>query len=195
MKKLILCVVWLCLGSIAVAQTTPVGVENNLSPGGVLDNVFDQFGNNYKLADIVTGQTVRDTNGNILRSTSPTAVSAGYFNLYFETGSGMEGSDATSTARRNVLIQVFKDISNFITSPLTTTGNKVNIWVRNFSNLNHSAGVGAVASSFYYAPYKNLTAFGGIIDNEIWKTIHLGKDSYINTVSPLNIDPLFTNSS
>uniref|UniRef100_UPI0037524921 T9SS type A sorting domain-containing protein n=1 Tax=Flavobacterium sp. TaxID=239 RepID=UPI0037524921 len=82
--------------------------------------------------------------------------------------------------------KVFEDISNFITSPLSTTGNKVNIWVRNIANLSVPSGTLGLASSFYI-PYANSTnTIGGILDGEIWKTIHTGVDSYTNISSATN---------
>lgn len=101
----------------------------------------------------------------------------------------MEGTSTAETDRRNVICQVFSDISAFIGSPLTTNGlnNKVNIWVRDINavttNTNSTLGL---ATGFYCAPILNNN-ISGIVDNEIWKTIHSGVDSYTNVVPPVNI--------
>lgn len=196
MKKYIL--IFSLITQIFYAQkgTTPVGntnsIESNLSPEGMLENVFDHYGNKYKLSDIVIGKEIRDAKGQLLRGTNPTPMTCGYYNLYFEDGSGMEDtSNSTHLERRAVVCQVFTDLSNFINSPLTTNGlnNRVNIWVRNINNVivapESSVGIPGLASSFYSMPYNTTAGFGGIVDNEVWKTIHTGVNSYTNVVSPL----------
>lgn len=181
----------LLLGLSAFSQTSPDPIVSDLSPNGVLDNIFDQYGNAYKLSDLITGKEIRDSNGSLLRATNPTPMTCGYFNLYFEDGCGFTSSDPNYLNRRAVICQVFTDLSNFINSPLTNPGNntKINIWVRNINNIltgsGASNGVLGLASSFYSMPYNTTAGFGGVVDNEIWKTIHTGVDSYTNVVSPL----------
>lgn len=187
----------LCLASAAsFAQTLPAGAGSNTSIGGAFEDVFDQYGNKLKLSDIKIKPSRTAKSGALL--TTGTPVTAGYFNLYFETGSGMESTtNAAEIARRNVAVKVFEDFSAFINSPLTSNGlnKKVNIWVRNIneflgatpSNPNPAANSTALglASGFYVNAYSLYAASGGIADNEIWKTIHTGKDSFTNVVSPL----------
>jgi len=165
------------LGSTVYSQKSNPN-ENNITPSGVLDKVFDQSGKEYALSDLLV-----ERSGTTLINCSSTS----YFNLYFEVGSGMENSsDPTHIARRAVVCKVFEDLSNFINSPLTTTGNKVNIWVRNINNVFATPnGVLGLASGFYNLP--SSTTIGGIADNEIWKTIHTGHDSYLNSTVPLTI--------
>ncbi len=151
-----------------------------MSPNGVLDNVFDNYGNKYNLLDVLINPNKTSS------STTLSNCSANsYFNLYFETGCGMEiVGDANHDQRRLVVCKVFEDISNFINSPLTATGNKVNIWVRNINAIpNVINSVLGLATGFYTGPSSNIS--GGIIENEIWKTIHLGVDSYSNISAPL----------
>lgn len=165
------------------SQVTPT---NNLSPKGYFDNVFDNYGNSYSLTDINYQQSRILSNGST--STTNLSVDSGYFKLFFETGCGMEGTSTDEIARRNVLIQVLQDISNFIPSPLTSNGlnKKVNIWVRKISNVpNVPSSALGLATPFYNMPYNTTPGFGGIADNEIWKTIHLGKDSYTNVAPPI----------
>jgi hypothetical protein len=90
----------------------------NVTPNGVLDNVFDKEGNRYSLSDLM----VSDQNsGNLNRSTLITCSTTSYFNLYFEPGCGMDNlTDVNHIARRAVVCKVFEDIANFINSPLTT---------------------------------------------------------------------------
>lgn len=199
-KKLLLFLI--LFGFTAHSQNSPNQIDTSLSPNGVLENVFDHYGNKYKLSDIIVGKDVRNQKGQLLRGTNPTPMTCGYYNLYFEDGSGMENtSNFTHMARRAVLCQVFTDLSNFINSPLTTNGlnNRVNIWVRNINNVIVSPespdDVLGLASSFYNMPYNTTAGFGGIVDNEIWKTIHAGVDSYTNVVSPLVSSSLSSGTS
>jgi len=151
------------------AQNPP----GKMSPDGIFDEVFDRFGNQYSLKDIQVSTLKSQT----------LCVSSGYFNVYFEIGSGFE--QPGQSLRRNVLCQLFNDLSAFITP--ANVNQKVNIWVRDINTIIPNAGVSGVlglASSFYTMPSgaPNVT---GIVDGEVWKTIHAGQDSYINTASPL----------
>lgn len=190
MKKIFIYGCMLLISLTAFSQTANP-TDPSLSPDGLLDNVFDQYGTSYKLSDILTGNGVRDPNGAVLKATNPTPLHCGYFDLYLEEGCGLNTTDPDYINRRNVVCQVFTDISNFINSPLTNAGNntKVNIWVRDINSVivapDSPAGVLGLASSFYNMPYNTAAGFGGIVDNEIWKTIHTGVDSYTNVVSPL----------
>lgn len=155
--------------------------EINLSPEGKLETIYDNQGNQFKLKDILINVP---KNSGVLNTTNLNCSTTSYFNLYFEPGCGMEDTtNPIHNARRAVMCKVFEDISNFITSPLSTTGNKVNIWVRNIANLSVPSGTLGLASS-YYLPTPNV---GGILDGEIWKTIHLGVDSYTNVLNGTNL--------
>ena len=136
----------------------------NLSPDGVLETIFDQYGKKYKLEDIFINALPSNT------ATLISCSSTSYFNLYFEAGCGMEDtSNPEHNARRAVVCKVFEDISNFIDSPLSSTGNKVNIWIRNINNAHaNPSSVLGFASSFFNVAGNT----GGIVDGEIWKTIH-----------------------
>lgn len=162
-------------------QTTivePQLFESNLSPNGLLENLFDRFGNHYKLSDISI-----KSNG-IANSTLIECNSNSFFRLYFESSSGMQNTNnPIENARREVVCKVFDDLSKFINSPLKKSNNKVNIVFRDFKRIdkfvkNNTFGVG---SGFYNVP-ENTNGFvkGGIIENEVWKTIHTGIDSFKN---------------
>jgi Secretion system C-terminal sorting domain len=174
----------LLVGVGVFGQTNP-GTDVKLSPGGLLENVFDRYGNKYSLSEITTGGDVTNNNST---AKSTLLCTSGIFELYFEAGSGMENTtDATQNARRAVVCQVFNDISNFINTPLKNVGNtnKVRILVKDISQITSVPNVLGVASGFYNIPFNTTAGFGGIVDNEVWKTIISGKDSYTNVVSPL----------
>ncbi|MVO10785.1 T9SS type A sorting domain-containing protein [Flavobacterium sp. TP390] len=187
MRKLIFIqlVAFLMLQTV-FGQISPVE-EMKYSPNGYFETVFDHYGNSYQLKDLLAGADVKV--GKSATSSIPIPCDTGIFELYFETGSGMEDQgDASHNARRAVVCRVFHDLSDFIVTPLKDLGNttKVKIWVRNINNLpNVPSNALGLATSFYTMPYNTTANFGGIIDNEVWKTITLGSDSFINVASPL----------
>ncbi len=156
--------------------------QDNLTPNGIMDNVFDQYGNYYSLSDILINNENHTINN---KSSLINCTSTSYFNLYFEPGCGMENpSIPLHNARRDVVCKIFQDLSNFINSPLSSTGEKINIWVRNINNLGTNPnGVLGFASGYYCLPSGSTAS--GIVDSEIWKTIHTGHDSYLNLTVPL----------
>ena len=187
--KILLFLCWVTLG---FGQRTPIPdpYQTPLNFEGFLNTVFDGYGNQYSLEDIMINKNDQSTMKWIDQS-----CDSGIFNLNFTNGSGFEDpTNATQIARRAVICQVFKDLSNFINSPLHNTGNtqKVEIWVRDIDGLispadPSSTNVLGMASGFYVRPIPptSPTVNGGIIDNEIWKTIHTGSDSYIGVAAPL----------
>lgn len=160
------------------------GYSQEDEPDPSLDKIYDRDGKEYTLAQL----RIEDRGRAQKKASLVTCSSTSYFNLYFDIGSGMENTaDAVHNARRAVVCKVFEDLSNFINSPLTANGNKVNIWVRNIADTDAPAGVLGLASSFYISPSGGSIPTGGILDGEIWKTIHLGTDSYTNiTTSTVN---------
>jgi hypothetical protein len=181
-QKLKLLIFLLC--SLSIWQVQAQTILGPLSPGAKLDTVFDRFGNKYSLSQIVV-----DTTGH-LRSGGETfrtvqLCTSGYFDLYFETGSGAEGLTSPESDRRAVICQAFTDISAFLPSPLTTNGlgNRVKIWIRDITQIpGFSSGVLGLATSFYnVAP----TTDGSITETELSKTIRSGMDSYTNVTSPI----------
>ena len=111
---------------------------------------------------------------------------SGIFRLHFTTGSGMlNGEHPDASARRAVVCRVFHDISEFINSPLKNAGNnnRVEIWVRDINGLTTNPATSntlGLATSFYSIPNPPSSIIGGIADNEVWKTMTSGIDSYTN---------------
>lgn len=186
MKKVFLLFCLLLICAYSKSQSQPPAEAGFYTPNGIFDKVFDRFGNGYKLSEI---QILETSTPGTPTTRDAILCSPGYFNLYFEIGSGMEGTSAVEINRRNVICQVFSDISTFINSPLTTSGNRVNIWVRDIGNIPGvgtpaTSGILGLATTFYTAP-AGAPASTGIVDGEIWKTIISGQDSYTNVASPL----------
>ncbi len=149
---------------------------------------FDRFGKEYSTNElkIINNYSVNEKS---FKSVSTTSCSAGYYNLYFEIGSGMEGNSSDDISRRNVICQLFSDLSAFINSPLNNVGNtnRVNVWVRDIANLgvsNPSSNTTlAVGSQVFCIP--NILNLSGIADNLVQQTIISGKDGYANLANPL----------
>jgi len=171
--------------------TQVLGIEE---PEEHLGHIFDSYGNRYAFENIKI--TKDDNNAN--KAVFPTCTS-GYFTLHFEPGSGMESTtDPIHANRRAVLCQVFNDISNMISSPLTSTGNTVNIWMRDLNQMGGTTNVLGKASAFTNLPtpvsilegslFPSIIN-GGIADNEVWKTIHTGISSYTNVGGQILSDP------
>lgn len=179
MKK-VLIFLSLIMSWLSRSQTNPLQ-DIKTSPNGYFDTVLDRFGNQYKLKDLKIANRDYAKSGVI-------SCDSGIFELYYEIGSGMEDpNNTTHNDRRAVVCRVFKDISDFINTPLKNAGNttKVKIWVRNPANIGMPSNALGAASSFYTMPYNSVTNFGGIIDGEVFKTIQGGKDSFVNVASPL----------
>ncbi|MEI7596245.1 MAG: T9SS type A sorting domain-containing protein [Bacteroidota bacterium] len=151
-----------------------------VSPNGVMDDMYDLYGNKYTLKDLII------ENANV--KSFVTSINCGCFTAYFEAGCGMGETNLIETPRRDVLCKLLTDLSDFITP--TNPSVKVNIWVRNLANLPNignpaTSNVLGMATSFYNIPSGTSASIGGIADNTIWKTIISGADSYTNTASPI----------
>jgi hypothetical protein len=170
--------------SFSQNASLPNGIVQNDAP--FLNTVFDNYGNKYSLKDI----KIKPTLNSGYRMEDPTCNS-GIFNLHFTIGSGMEGNSAVEISRRAVVCQVFSDLSNFINTPLHNAGNtnKVEIWVRDINPLLTTPATTSLvlgrATGFYCLPGNSDVNNGGIADNEIWKTIHTGTNSYANVTPPI----------
>jgi len=159
--------------------------NRNYTPGKFLDTVIDYLGNKYALGQIAINDTFRAAaSGYPITSSPMSGCSSGYFQLYLEPGCGLEGTASANVARRNVVCQVLYDLSQFIHSPLTTTGQKINIWVRCPDSVGYlPSNFLGLAASFYNVPYS--TTLSGIQDDAVWITLNSGTDAYTNVASPI----------
>jgi len=164
----------------------------HITPGGLLDTLFDKFGHKYALGQLAIDDNVRARYSppppvsSLVPVTTPhtvlyTGCTPGYFQIYLEDGCGMDlwATNPIHMARLNVLCRVLTDISDFVHSPLTSAPGtqKVNIWVR---ELHEGLGVG---TAFYNVPYS--TTSSGIVDNSVWLTINSGVDAFTNVAPPV----------
>ncbi|MEI8204820.1 MAG: hypothetical protein WCH34_17505 [Bacteroidota bacterium] len=163
------------------AQINQTG--SRITPNGVFDTILDRFGNKYKLSDLMVSKAIDSSQYNTHKSFL--LGTCGYFNLYFEQGCGMEGNSLDEIARRNVLCELFSDLSNFIVSPLSNNNTRVNIWVRDITLIpNFNSSMLGLATAYYCLP-SWAPNVSGIADNEVWKTINSGIDSYTNVYPPI----------
>ena len=158
--------------------------------------IFDYFGKKYDIHDIAIPATNSQVGllginaGCGCESAVMTGVyKAGLFNLYFrdmiDAPTPNQGfADPTQgAARRKVVCQVFRDLSELIDSP--TQDAVVKIDVQSFSD--PMSGVLAAMTPYFLVFQGGVFGRGGILDTEIWKTINTGQDSYSvlqNHVSP-----------
>ncbi len=184
MKQFILtfCRVTTSLMLLLILHSNGYAQQPTITPGKHLDTVTDFYGHKYSLGEIAINDTVRAGSTGTFEAMIPAGCASGYFQLWLEPGCGFEGTDATSVARLNVLCRVFQDLSSFIASPLTTTGGRVNIWVRKMGSVAGGPFIG-VATSFFITPVSSTVS--GIADNTIWITLNSGTDAYTNVATPL----------
>ncbi len=183
MKRVFLIVVLIMIFGKQFSQITKQPRVSPISQGRIFDTLFDRFGKKYSLDDIRLGANPSmntNTQGKGYSENQTTTVpsqscSAGYFNLYFSTGSYYDGN----TSAQNALCQLFTDVTGFINSslsPVSGIGVKVNILCRNTPTSVPNAL--AAASSFYSLPLSPTNPNQGIIDNQIQKTIITGADPF-----------------
>lgn len=177
------CIFLACLCSVsgsfaqqAQDQLVHLHKAEQLSPGGLFDTVFDRAGHKYTLAQIAIDKPGSTPGTKVVTSCAP-----GYFSLYLEAGCGMDdNTNPAHNARLAVLCQVLTDIADFIPSPCTASGQKINIWVRAAPS---GSAFLAEATPFFSLPYS--AGASGIADNMIWTTLNSGKDAWTNTINPL----------
>lgn len=174
-----------CLSIFNASGQADSSFDNGiLTPGGLLDTAIDRTGHRYHLLSIAVNDTLR-AGGDSLTVNKISSCSSGYFQLYFEPGSGMEDDgNPAHLARRNVLCHLLSDISSFVHSPLSANGNKINMWIRDKAQVPGALGLGYATSFFNVAATTNL---GGIADNSAWLTINSGNDAYRGTIPPTQL--------
>ncbi len=190
LRTLFLSVLLCSCTAYLTAQTTNKGF---LTPSGILDTVYDDQGGIFSLGQLSTNDTTRSFYNDSptispLITPSGSCGTPGYFKLFLDAGSGLVdpatglpgAPGSIYDLRLKVLCQVLTDISAFIPSPCTSSGQTVNIWVRNSSAAN---GVLAIATPFYSCP--NHSSVSGVIDNSIWITLNSGKDAFTNVIAPV----------
>lgn len=179
------CLYFLLLLQFLLIEKTKAQTNGNYTPQGVLDSVFDYYGNRYTLGEIGIDDTLRGSSrGHAPEALEAATCGSGYFQMYLEPGCGLEGTTTDNVNRRTVVCRVLYDLSQFIHSPLTASGGKINLWIRCPDSVGSlPANFAGVASAFYNVPYS--TTVSGIQDNAIWITLNSGTDAYTNVASPL----------
>lgn len=75
------------------------------SPDGIFDRVYDNEGNTFELPEIEAGKSTRGKKGTLV--TNNLLCTSGIFELYFETGSGMENVGNSLHNQRRAIIAKF----------------------------------------------------------------------------------------
>jgi hypothetical protein len=158
--------------------------------------IRDRFGNQYSIRNI--GILVQNSEGNnppypssLPVQTTPPPCQAGMFTLHFAPDVANFGFDVS--ANRDVLCQVFKDVSRLLYDVNPSNSGRVHIWVasdRSFSSLGNwqpstsGGSIIALASPFQAKP---IGLSHTLLDNEVGKTIKGGNNSYLYL--PYNLEP------
>jgi hypothetical protein len=156
--------------------------------------ILDQYGNEFSPADITPEKGHGSRSG-----CNPNTCVAGLFTLHFQdaiSSNGVGFDDCTASGgstigqlRQAVACQVFRDLSNLLYDVSGGTNNgRVNIWMLSNTSYTSSiapwpSGVGGINSAFFILPngLNNV-----VVDNEIWKTIRGGSNSYTGLPSQFN---------
>lgn len=184
-KSSLLLAFFFCFCKVYFAQIEPIPTHTVSLPNDeAKPNSFlwDRFGNPFTLDQL----KILDAAGSPViggKAIPSTSCQAGFFNIYYTPTSGMAGSTPAEILRRNVICQVYTDISNLIATPLNTLAGtpKVNIVIEDIVPLypnTNMATSSILASATAYQQEASIVNVNGIMHNVVWKAIHLGNDPY-----------------
>jgi hypothetical protein len=166
-----------------------------ITPTGVFDTVYDRFGDKHAVKDLAitfnssTGTATTNTGKGLGASSQVNALtmcSAGFFDVYFANGSGMETNTASHIARRNTVCHVLENISGLLNWANWNSATRVNILIDDIGNYiggPSTSGVLGVASSYYVCPNQPFSNIPGMVHSQVEKTILSKKDAWINVIS------------
>lgn len=152
--------------------------------------IVDPYGNEFSPQEITYDLNVRNDSRSACSNSS--SCQAGMFTLHFadaatNSNHGFDecdiysGSVTLGQQRQEVACQVFKDLSKLLHDPNPANPGRVDIWMHSEVSYNSTgigtipAGVGGLCQPFIVLP---LGINNAIVDNEVWKTIKGGNDSY-----------------
>jgi hypothetical protein len=181
MKKIFYLFVLSLFTKANYAQTTYT--DQAVSTNAIFDTVFDHLGNRYMLNNIRI-DSPNDFRGQNLRPLPTMSCTAGYFDLYFASGSCFDGASIGAVNKRTAICQLFTDISNFIVSTLPPSV-RINIYCDNTGG--PTAGALGSASPFFVLPTGATNPNQGIADNQIQKALITGTNPFLNL--PITIFP------
>ena len=189
MKKQLftLVILFLLLTGKLTAQFT--NTIQTITPNGVFDIVYDRFGNQYPLVNLSLSAARPLSNSPYsVSSVITNSCRAGYFDLYFAPGSYFD----LNSGAANILCEIYKNISGFISSPLslsTNTVNRINIYCDNIP-ASAPAGALAAAAAFYAFPFNPPNPNGGALDSQIERALKSGQNAYsgllVNAIAGAN---------
>ncbi|MDP1802729.1 MAG: hypothetical protein Q8L81_15310, partial [Bacteroidota bacterium] len=163
----------------------------------LIDTVYDKEGRKFPINDIKINLDGIYGSEHFVAASATCA--AGYFNVFFANGSGMEGSPTPSLntlhlQRRAIVCQVLSNISGMVNPTFNSATAKVNILVDDISWSGYgvtspsTSGVLGFATP-YYALLNNLqNTHPGIGDNAVYKTITTQQDAYTNIASSFTLN-------
>jgi len=173
-----------------VSQTMQVFTNQSITPGGIMDSVYDRFGKKYSIRDLQVDLKINADQG-ILSSTSTSCI-AGMFAVYYASGSGMESpTNPLHITRRQTVCEVLSNISGLLGySSSYPNSALVRILVDDVGLYTapvtpSASGVLGLATAYYAVPWNPASSNPGITENMIQKTIKSQTDGWTNVVSPV----------
>jgi hypothetical protein len=158
-----------------------VNVDSVITPQSQFDDVADRLGNIYKLQNLkLQSPTFLDNQTNIISTDT-----VGYFIIDYNYACGMNTNSQNDSLKRNVILRVFEDISNFILTPIQTNYIRIKIVSQNSIPTNGLQNGWRIYGSSYYSVPKDQYNLSGIVDSKIWESIVSGKNAWNNIVTPL----------
>jgi len=184
MRILLAYILILSFASTAYSQQN----KSFLTPGGVMDTVFDRFGNKYP----VSALKIDEGDGRHGIATAMPTCTAGMFVVYFGMGSGMENlTNPLHGLRRTVMCEVLSNISGLLgyNSSYPATG-LVRILVDDVGaytapNSPSQSGILGVGTGYYLGLLGTNNPNPGTIDNLVHKTILSKHDAWTALFGPL----------
>lgn len=156
-----------------IAQPTLPNLPDVLTPNGTFDDVYDRFGNKYKLSE-VSLLSHRPFGSSYSIATIPTeSCQAGYFRLFFGPNT-IFTSGANSVQAQAVVCELYSNMSGFINSSLSPTA-PVNVF------FGSNVGTGQLANASAVLVYPILTSpLPDLLDGMVYKAITSGTDPYLS---------------
>jgi len=162
-----------------------------LTPGGLMDTVFDRFGKKHVVKDLQIKSNGKQI-GSGAQVSSIVTCTAGMFVVYYANGSGMESTtNPVHATRRQTVCEVLSNISGLLGYNSSYPSSAlVKILVDDISPYTSpfspsTSGVGGLASAFYVIPWNPSSPYPGISENIIEKTIKSRVNGWNNIISPV----------
>ena len=190
MKKLLLLLISF-IPAITYSQSPDTKTTEFITPGGIMDTIFDRFGNKYHISKLLV-HSEDNQNGENKSVSSVNSCTAGMFVVDFANGSGMESSsNPIHSTRRQTVCEVLSNISGLLGyNSSYPNAALIKILVDDVAPYTapitpSASGVLGMATAFYVVPWNPASANPGITENVIERTIKSRVNAWTNIISPM----------